>query len=102
MDQNGPFWPEEVHFGPFRSANRTPAIPEGCFGAFSELFVSHFVLEFKTFGGNFALRRCHPNKMACGTEGVSNEVPGISARMTPGCPWDARPKNFLFGLIFRS
>ena len=24
----GPFWPEEVHFGPFRSANRTPAIPE--------------------------------------------------------------------------
>ena len=29
MDQNGPFWPEEVHFGPFRSANRTLAIPEG-------------------------------------------------------------------------
>ena len=28
MDQNGPFWPEEVHFGPFRSANRTLAIPE--------------------------------------------------------------------------
>ena len=28
MDQNGPFWPEEVHFGPFRSANRTQAIPE--------------------------------------------------------------------------
>ena len=27
-DQNGPFWPEEVHFGPFRSANRTLAIPE--------------------------------------------------------------------------
>ena len=24
----GPFWPEEVHFGPFRSANRTLAIPE--------------------------------------------------------------------------
>ena len=22
-----PFWPEEVHFGPFRSANRTLAIP---------------------------------------------------------------------------
>ena len=21
MDQNGPFWPEEVHFGPFGSAN---------------------------------------------------------------------------------
>ena len=28
MDQNGPFWPEEVHFGPFRSTNRTLAIPE--------------------------------------------------------------------------
>ena len=28
MDQNGPFWPERVHFGPFRSANRTPAIPD--------------------------------------------------------------------------
>ena len=27
---------------------------------------------------------------------------GISARMTPGCPRDVRPKNFLFGLIFRS
>ena len=24
----GPFWPEEVHFGPFRSANRTLAIPD--------------------------------------------------------------------------
>ena len=24
----GPFWPEEVHFGPFMSANRTLAIPE--------------------------------------------------------------------------
>ena len=32
MDQNGRFWPEEVHFGPFRSANRTLAIPE--FGTF--------------------------------------------------------------------
>ena len=35
QDQNGPkmvhfgpFWPEEVHFGPLRSANRTLAIPE--------------------------------------------------------------------------
>ena len=33
VDQNGPFWsicPEEVHFffGPFRSANRTLAIPD--------------------------------------------------------------------------
>ena len=28
MDQNGPFWSEEVHFVPFRSANRTLAIPE--------------------------------------------------------------------------
>ena len=28
MDQNGPFWPKEVQFGPFRSANRTLAIPE--------------------------------------------------------------------------
>ena len=27
---------------------------------------------------------------------------GISARMTPGCPRDIRPKNLLFGLIFRS
>ena len=27
-DQNGPFWPEEVHLGPFRSANRTLAIPD--------------------------------------------------------------------------
>ena len=25
MDQNGPFWPKEVYFGPFRSANRTLA-----------------------------------------------------------------------------
>ena len=24
----GPFWPEESHFGPFRSTNRTLAIPE--------------------------------------------------------------------------
>ena len=24
----GPFWPEEVHFGPCRSANHTLAIPE--------------------------------------------------------------------------
>ena len=28
MDQNDPFWPKEVHFGPFRSANRTLAMPE--------------------------------------------------------------------------
>ena len=28
MDQNGPFWAEEVYFGPFRSANRTLVIPE--------------------------------------------------------------------------
>ena len=28
MDQNGPFWPKEAHFGPFRSANRTLAIPD--------------------------------------------------------------------------
>ena len=28
MEQNGPFWPDEVHFGPFRSANRALAIPE--------------------------------------------------------------------------
>ena len=28
MDQNGPFWSEEVHFGPFRSANRSLAIPD--------------------------------------------------------------------------
>ena len=27
-DQNGPFWPEEVHFGPFRSVNRTLVIPD--------------------------------------------------------------------------
>ena len=27
---------------------------------------------------------------------------GISARMTPGCPRNVRPENFLFGLIFRS
>ena len=27
---------------------------------------------------------------------------GISARMTPGCPRDVCPRNFLFGLIFRS
>ena len=30
QDQNGPFWPEEAHFGPFRSTNRTLAIPEFC------------------------------------------------------------------------
>ena len=28
MDQNGPFWPKEVYFCPFRSANRTLAIRE--------------------------------------------------------------------------
>ena len=28
MDQNGPFWSKEVHFGPFRSANRTLASPD--------------------------------------------------------------------------
>ena len=32
MDQNGPFWPVEVHFGPFRSANRTLAIPDKRWG----------------------------------------------------------------------
>ena len=30
MDQNGPFWPGEVHFGAFKSANRTLATPEAC------------------------------------------------------------------------
>ena len=33
MDQIGPLWPKEVHFGPFRSANRTLAIPELMFQA---------------------------------------------------------------------
>ena len=28
MDHFGQFWPEEIHFGPFRSANRTLAIPD--------------------------------------------------------------------------
>ena len=28
MDQDGPFWPEEAHFGPLRSVNRTLAMPE--------------------------------------------------------------------------
>ena len=28
MDQHGPFWPKEVYFGLFRSANRTLATPE--------------------------------------------------------------------------
>ena len=28
MDHFGPFWLAGVHFGPFRSANRTLAIPE--------------------------------------------------------------------------
>ena len=28
MDHFGPFWPKELHFGPFRSANRTLAIPD--------------------------------------------------------------------------
>ena len=28
MDQNGPFWPKEVYFGPFRSANRTLVTPD--------------------------------------------------------------------------
>ena len=28
MDQNGPFWPEHIHFGAFGSANRTVATPE--------------------------------------------------------------------------
>ena len=28
MDQNGPFWPKEVYFGPFRSADRTLATPD--------------------------------------------------------------------------
>ena len=28
MDHFGPFWPEEVHFGLLRSANRTLAIPD--------------------------------------------------------------------------
>ena len=28
MDHLSQFWPKEVHFGPFRSANRTLAIPE--------------------------------------------------------------------------
>ena len=28
MDQDGPSWPDEVHSGPFGSANRTPALPD--------------------------------------------------------------------------
>ena len=28
MDHFGPFWPREVYFGPFRSANRTLATPD--------------------------------------------------------------------------
>ena len=28
--------------------------------------------------------------------------PGYPPRMTPGCPRDIRPQNFLFALIFRS
>ena len=28
MDHNGPFWPVEVYFGPFRSTSRTLATPE--------------------------------------------------------------------------
>ena len=34
MDQNnhfGPFWPEERHFGPFRSASCTLAIPDSIY-----------------------------------------------------------------------
>ena len=27
-------------------------------------------------------------------------LPGTSARMIPGCPWDIQPENFLFGLFF--
>ena len=37
----GPFWPEEVHFGPFRSANRTLAIPDFGVGL-PESLLSHF------------------------------------------------------------
>ena len=29
VNQNGPFWPKEVYFGPFKSANRTLATPDG-------------------------------------------------------------------------
>ena len=28
MDQNGPFWPEELHFGLSGSMNRTVATPD--------------------------------------------------------------------------
>ena len=38
MDPFGPFWPEEVHFGPFRSANRTLAIHEPDFSRFELIF----------------------------------------------------------------
>ena len=32
MGHFGPFWPKEVPFGPFRSANRTLATPEPSLG----------------------------------------------------------------------
>ena len=44
MDQNGPFWPEEVHLGPFRSALFTLAIPEPLF---SRVIFEHLKNSFR-------------------------------------------------------
>ena len=49
MDQNGPFWPEEVHFGPFRSANRTLAIPDSTCLDFQKNKKAHKLLTHKLF-----------------------------------------------------
>ena len=39
IDHFGPFWPEEVHFGPFRSTNRTLVTPENSLRMLNALHV---------------------------------------------------------------
>ena len=62
MDQHGPFWPEEAaaHFGPFRSANRTLAIPENSKKVSQEYYRNMTWCE-ATKHASGALRRRHPH-----------------------------------------
>ena len=55
----GQFWPEEVHFGPFRSANRTLAIPEFCRNRKLEPFHARTEAEPKRSRATLHSAICH-------------------------------------------
>ena len=61
MDHFGPFWPEEVYFGPFRSANRTLVTPENRGDRFARFFFwAERPLSLK--GRRPTQKATHPNK----------------------------------------